>query len=103
MELTKETFETEIQKKELMLVDFWAEWCGPCQALKPIIEELEKDYEKNDKVGIAQCNIDECPEVAEKYEIQSIPTIILFQKGKEKERINGLQGKESIAELIEKY
>ncbi len=97
--LTDENFEEEVLKADLpVLVDFYADWCGPCQMLKPIIEELSEEYQA--KARIAKINVDEAPKTAEKYGIMSIPTVILFKEGKEITRQTGLTTKEALIELI---
>lgn len=79
--VTDATFDAEVLKSKIpVLVDFWAPWCGPCKAMLPVIEELEKEYEG--KVTIAKMNVDENMEVPGKYNVMSIPTFILFQGGK---------------------
>lgn len=79
--LTDEQFETAIaESKGPILVDFWAEWCGPCKQLSPILDEVSKDFA--DKVTIAKVNIDDNPESPQKYGVRGIPTLILFKDGK---------------------
>ena len=78
--VTDESFEAEVLKANLpTLVDFWAEWCGPCKQISPILQELAEDFQE--KVLIAKVNIDENPEIPSKYGIMSIPTLILFKNG----------------------
>lgn len=97
--LTDQNFETEVLKSDLsFLVDFWAPWCGPCQMAGPVIEELAKENEGKIKVG--KVNIDESPQVAGKYGVMSIPTVVLFKDGKEIGRKVGFEGKESYLKLI---
>ena len=73
IKITSENFESDVLKAEKpVLVDFWAEWCGPCRMMAPVVEELEK--EMGNEVKFAKINIDECPELAEKYNVMSIPT-----------------------------
>ena len=84
-----------------VLVDFWAEWCGPCKRLGPTVDALASEYAG--KVTIGKLNVDENPVAAANYGIKGIPTMILFNGGKEVERIVGLAGKESIGRLIEKH
>ena len=103
LELTDNAFEKEVlQSKEPVLVDFWAAWCGPCQMMGPIIEELAQKYEGK-AVKIGKLNVDENPKIAEKYEVKGIPTLILFQNGEIKETLSGVQSLESLGELVDKY
>lgn len=97
--ITDENFNKEILESNLpVLVDFWASWCGPCQMVGPIIEELAKEFEG--KVKIGKVNVDENPKIAAKYGIMSIPTVILFKQGKEVGRKIGVEGKEGYIKLI---
>jgi thioredoxin 1 len=99
--LTAENFQEEVLNSSLpVLVDFWASWCGPCQMIGPVIEELSKELEG--KAIIGKVNVDENPELAQKYGVMSIPTIILFKDGKEQEKIIGLTSKDQLLELISK-
>ena len=93
--LTQENFEKEVlQAAQPTLVDFWAEWCGPCKMLAPILDELASEYDG--KVKIAKVNIDEHQGLATQYGIQSIPTLLLFQKGQVAEQIVGLRSKRDL-------
>jgi thioredoxin 1 len=95
MAFTDENFEEEVLKSELpVLVDFYAEWCGPCKMLGPIIEELAKEYEGKWKIG--KCNIDESSETAGKYGVQSIPTLIFVKDGQVVDKMMGFQSKEAL-------
>jgi thioredoxin 1 len=95
------SFETEVlQSDKPVLVDFWAEWCGPCRMLAPTIEAVAKQYRST--ASVVKLNVADNPQSAAKYGIKGIPTMILFNKGKEVERIVGVTGKESIGRLIEK-
>ena len=99
IELTDKNFVQEIEKSNLpVLVDFWAPWCGPCQMMGPIIEEISKELENEIKVG--KLNVDENPEMANKYEILSIPALKIFKKNKIAGEIVGLQPKEAIIKKI---
>jgi len=95
IDLTDASFEEKVlQSKIPVLVDFWAPWCLPCRMASPIIEELAETYK--DKVLVAKLNIDENPATAAKYQVMSIPTMILFKGRKEIKRIVGFSGKEEI-------
>lgn len=97
--VTDDTFEAEVLKADIpVLVDFWAEWCGPCKMLTPIIEELAKEF-KN-KVKVVKVNIDENPSTPSALGIRSIPTMILYKNGKVVDTKVGVLPKNSIAEWI---
>jgi thioredoxin 1 len=102
VQVTDPTFKTEVlDHKGLVLVDFWAPWCGPCQMLGPIISEIASENE--DKVKVAKVNVDEARETGMKYGIMSIPTVMLFKDGEVVESMIGLQPKESFLAVIEKH
>ncbi len=84
--LTDETFET-VKKYPFMLVDFWAAWCGPCRLISPIVEELAHDYQGS--VWVGKLNVDENPGTADRFQVQSIPTLIVFKNGVPVDRIVG--------------
>lgn len=98
--VTKDNFDEIINGDKLVLVDFFATWCGPCKMLAPIVEQVSEQF---DDVIFAKCDVDECMEQAQKYGIMSVPTIILFKGGKELERDIGLKTKERIEQLIKFY
>src|SRR4030042_1826125 len=80
MKVTTRTFEAEVVKSAIpVIADFWAEWCGPCRMIAPVLRELAKDYK--DRLKIAKINVDEEPDLASRYGIQSIPTLLFFQGG----------------------
>jgi thioredoxin len=80
MKVTTATFEAEVVKSAIPVVaDFWAEWCGPCKMIAPVLKELAKDYK--DKLKVAKINVDEEPDLASRYSIQSIPTLLFFKGG----------------------
>lgn len=98
---TDSNFQADVvESGKLTLVDFWAEWCGPCKALGPKLEELSKEL--SDKVNIIKMNVDECPETPKKFGVRGIPTMILFKDGQVVDQIVGNHPKEAIAELINK-
>ncbi len=97
--LTNDNFDKEVLKaKGPVLVDFWASWCGPCQMFSPIVEEFAQ--ENQGRVAVGKVNIDEEPDLASKYGVMSIPTAILFENGKEKASLVGVQPKEKLEELL---
>lgn len=99
--LTDEIFENEVLKSELpVLVDFWAEWCVPCRMLTPLIDQISQDY--SGKIKVAKLNVDECPESASKFSIQSIPTLAVFHNGKIVSKNVGVIPKQTIVEMFEK-
>jgi thioredoxin 1 len=98
--LTESTFNEEIQIG-LVLVDFWAEWCGPCLALAPTVNALAAEFDG--RVTVAKLNIDENPSVPGRFQIRGIPTLLLFKNGQVKETIVGLSPRKDIAKLIEKH
>ncbi|MBU4256840.1 thioredoxin [Patescibacteria group bacterium] len=102
MIFTDQNFKQEVEdNKGLILVDFFAEWCGPCKLLAPVINELIEEY-KGKSVKIGKLNVDENKEIAEKYNIMGIPAIIIFKEGKIVVQLTGYQPKEALKELIDK-
>ncbi len=98
--LTDATFEQTINSNKIVLVDFWAGWCGPCRALAPTIEELAKEYAG--KILVAKLDVDENPATAEKFQVFSIPTVVLLKDGREVERIVGLCPKKQYDGALQK-
>lgn len=97
--ITDKNFQKEVlEDKGVVLVDFWAPWCGPCRMLGPIVEEIAKDFEGKAKVG--KLNVDESPESAGKYGVMSIPTVMIFKKGEAVETLVGVQPKEILADKL---
>ncbi|MEM1486107.1 thioredoxin [Oscillospiraceae bacterium PP1C4] len=97
---TKDTFQSGVlDSKGIVLVDFWASWCGPCKMLAPIIDELSADF--SGKAVVGKVDIDEEQELAVQFGVMSIPTLVLFKDGKEVNRMVGLQSKQALAQLIE--
>lgn len=98
VELTDTTFDQGVEEG-LVFVDFWAEWCGPCKMLTPVLEELADELEG--KVTIAKLNIEENPMKAQEFQVQSIPTMILFENGKPVEKVMGFQPKANLLQYLE--
>ena len=93
--LTKDNFDTEVLNSTIpVIVDFWASWCGPCKMLAPVVEVLANELEG--KVKVAKVNVDEQPELASKYEIMSIPTVLAFRNGKVTATSVGVKPKEQL-------
>ena len=99
--VTDANFEETIKKNSVVLIDFWAGWCGPCRALAPTIQELAKEY--SGKVLVGKLDVDENPSTAERFHVFSIPTVILFKNGSETERLVGLCPKSRITDTIQKH
>lgn len=92
---------SENTSEGLVLVDFWAPWCGPCKMIAPVLEEL--DGELSDKVQIVKLNVDDNQETASKFGVMSIPTLLLLKDGNVVDQVVGFQPKEALAELINKH
>lgn len=98
IELTKENFESEVLKSDkIVLVDFWASWCGPCRMLSPVVDEIA---EENTAIKVGKVNVDEQEELAMRYGIMSIPTLIVFQNGEIKTQSMGVQPKSAILDML---
>ena len=98
-ELNKDNFEKEVMEANVpVLIDFWASWCGPCRMMSPVIDQIAE--EMGDKLKVCKVNVDENHELAEKYEIMTIPAFIVIKNGAEAGRTIGVQPKEDILKLI---
>ncbi|GFN39144.1 MAG: thioredoxin 1 [Marine Group I thaumarchaeote] len=99
-EITQQEWESEVINSDLpVFVDFWAEWCGPCRMVSPVVEEISKEYVG--KVKFVKVNVDQNSELASKYNIMSIPTLAIFHKGKIVARKIGASSKESYKSMID--
>ncbi len=101
IEINEANFEAEVlQSNQPVLVDFWAQWCGPCKMLAPLLEEIA--VEQNGSAKVAKVNVDENPTLAQRYNIQSIPTLLYFAGGEVRDRTVGAVSKQSIISKLEK-
>ena len=99
-QITNQNFEQEVIKEnKLVVLDFWATWCGPCRAIGPVVEELAEEYQG--KVVVGKVNVDDESNLARKFKVMSIPTIIFFKNGELIDKVVGLRSKEDLEELIE--
>jgi len=93
--VTDATFETEVLKNSKpVIVDYWAEWCGPCRMIAPVLEEIASEY--SEKIDVVKLNVDENPVVAQKYQILAIPTLNVFQNGEVVKQIKGAKPKSAL-------
>ena len=101
LEITDATLEEVLKTDKLVVIDFWAEWCGPCKMVGPIIEELAKEY--SDKAVVGKVDVDNNDETTTKYGIRNIPTTIFIKDGEIVDKIVGAGSKKSFAKKVEKY
>ena len=100
--LTDATFEQTVNQTDRpILVDFWAEWCGPCRRLAPTVDELADDY--SGRVVVAKMNVDENPATPMRFSIRGIPTLLLFKGGQLVDQVVGLADKDQLRQMIEKH
>ena len=99
--LDDDTFDAFTRGDVPGLVDFWAEWCGPCKLIAPILEEMATEYDG--KLRIVKVDVDESPDVARRYEIMSIPTLVLFHDGVAKKRMIGAKGKGQLVQELAEF
>ena len=100
--LTDSTFDEEIgAADEVVVVDFWAEWCGPCKMISPILEEIASEHAG--KVKVAKLNVDDNPNVTRRFDVMSIPTLIVFQDGAPVHRMIGAKGKGQLLQELNEF
>ena len=99
IKINNQNFENEVKKSDkIVLVDFYADWCGPCKMMSPIIDEIANEV--NENVKVCKLNVDECQDIAIEYNVMSIPTLIIFKNGEVVNTLVGLQDKETVFNLI---
>jgi thioredoxin 1 len=100
--LSDATFDETVQSAaEAVVVDFWAEWCGPCKMISPILEEIASEHK--DKVRVVKLNVDDNPDVTRRYDVMSIPTLIVFKDGQAKKRLVGAKGKGQLLQELGEF
>lgn len=95
---TNTSFDELLQSEKLVIVDFWATWCGPCRILSPTVDEIAEEYA--DRITVAKCNVDDAEEIAMQYRIMSIPTLLFFKGGEVVDKRVGVVSKEEIVSII---
>ena len=100
LKITSDNFDEIIRQNDVVMVDFWASWCGPCKMLGPIIDQLAQECAGRALVG--KVNVDEEQELAVRYGVMSIPTVILFKDGQEVNRVVGLQSKQALLSMLDR-
>lgn len=99
--LGKNEFENALKSQKLVIVDFYASWCGPCKLQTPILVEFQE--ETSNKLKLVKVDVDQNPEIASKFKVDSIPTLMLFKSGEQKEKRVGLTPKATLSEMLIKY
>jgi thioredoxin 1 len=101
LSLTSDNFDKTVNSDKPVIVDFWAEWCGPCRIMIPVFEKLAEKY--GDKMTFARLNVDDNSNIASKYQVFSIPTFMVFMKGKSVDMVIGAVGEKGLEKLITKH
>lgn len=98
--ITNTNIEEVLSSSKVVLIDFWATWCGPCRVLSPTVDEVAAEYEG--RAVVAKCNVDDCEDISVKYGIRNIPTLLFFQNGQLVDRTVGVVSKQDICSRIDK-
>ncbi len=101
IEIKTSNLESYLSEDKLLVIDFWAEWCGPCKTLSPIIDNLATEYANQANIG--KCDVEDNDPIAVKYQIRSVPTIVFVKNGKEVDRVLGATSKADLKAKIEAY
>jgi thioredoxin 1 len=99
--ITNTNFEEALAVPGLLVIDFWATWCGPCRMLSPIVDELAAEFEG--RATIAKCNVDDCEDIAMRFGVRNIPTLVFVKDGEVVDRTVGVQSKQDLAAKIQLY
>ena len=99
--ITNTNFEEALAIPGLLVIDFWATWCGPCRMLSPIVDELAAEFEG--RATIAKCNVDDCEDIAMRFGVRNIPTLVFVKDGEVVDRTVGVQSKQDLAAKIQLY
>lgn len=99
--VSDQSFKSDVEGTGTVLVDFWAPWCGPCKMIAPILEEL--DQEMGDGVKIAKLNVDDNPDTASRFGVMSIPTLIVFKDGQPVDKVVGFQSKDALKSVVSRH
>jgi thioredoxin 1 len=100
--LTDSTFDESIGSADVaVIVDFWAEWCGPCKMIAPVLEEIARD--NPDRLQVAKLNVDDNPDIARRFDVMSIPTLLVFTDGEVRKRLVGAKGKAQLLEELSEF
>ena len=100
IDITQQSFAQTLEDNDIVFVDFWAAWCGPCRALAPIVDEVAKQY--SDKIVVGKMDVDKNPATAQRFGVRSIPTLLVFKGGQVREQIVGYAPKDRIEKALEK-